>query len=70
MQSTEALHASRRKPLHPLHKLYIFLEIRRNCLDCMVELWSHHRQVERSEDCRQQFSKGPAHHKENSTSAV
>ncbi len=44
IQSTELLNASRRK-------LQIFLEIRCHCLDCIVELRSHHRQVGGSEDC-------------------
>ncbi len=38
-------------------------------LDCIVELGSHHRQDEGSKDCWRQFSKAPAHHEENSTSA-
>ncbi len=37
--------------------LHVFLEIRHHCLDCIVELASHHHQEEGSEDCWRQFSK-------------
>ncbi len=55
--------------LHPLYQLQILLEIRRHCLDCIVEFGSHHRQVDGSKYCWRQFSKAPAHHEEDSTSA-
>ncbi len=49
LQVTEALNASRRKPLHTFHRLQIVLEIWGHSLDCIAELESPYCHVDVSE---------------------